>query len=296
MPVAGTFLLDGLLQGTSPGEDELRRWVAEAARAGLNFSLEMEGSRFSLLADHNTYPISRLHGVGLDIAMTGLLESLLALYPAKRATLSSTLRSQEYRTGKEVQCVYLIGADGAVQVQSREVAADVPAPVPPTGKQRMMQSLIVLVALLLLVVLAGQFLDLRHLFHRVRTATQPNQGVELDAKLLSPYAETKLVKVHQLDGFVELEFSRGEQWDAAKPDDLDEPVVAPGAPPRSWREFLAVEAVKRHAVRGLFFDEKGNSLGEVQVNLDALRDSKSFVAQVVIPKGQFDLKRIVVRP
>lgn len=296
MGTPGTFLLDGLLQGGSPGEDELRDWVAEAARSGLNFSLEMEGNRFSLLADNAAYPVSKLRGVALDLAMTQLLESLLALYPAKRATLYSTLRSQEFKPGLEVQSVYLINADGTVKVQSRDVASHAPPPVPASPRERVLQSAIVLISVLLLIVLASQFLDWRHLFHRMREVTQPNQGVELESALLAPYLGVKLIKVRQLDGFVELELSRGAQWDASKPEDLDEPVAAPGAPARSWKDFLAVEAMKRGVVRGVFYDEKGVVIGDVQIGLDALRSAKSFVAEVAIPRSQNALKRVVVRP
>jgi len=296
MGTPGTFLLDGLLQGGSPGEEALRGWVKEAAQAGLNFRLEMEGNRFSLLADNAVYAVSKLRGVALDLAMTQLLESLLSLYPARRATLYSTLRSQEFTRGAELQCVYLINADGTVKVQSREVASHTPPPMPPRARERMLQAIIVLIGMLLLFVVATQLVDWRHLFRRMREVSQPNQGVELDAAQFAPFMEVKLAKVRQLDGYVELEFSRGPIWDAAKLGDLEEPVNVPGNPSRTWKHFLAVEAIKRSAVRVSFYDEKGASIGDVPTNLDALRSEKSFVGRVGIPRSENGLKRVVVRP
>src|SRR5215207_4149771 len=120
MPRAGTFMLDGLVQGpVPPGADALERWVAQAAQASLRLSLEIDGSRFSLLADNTAMPTARTGKDGLAAAMTHALEALLALYPGGRATLYSTLRSREFRPGAEVQTLYAINGDGTVTAQSR---------------------------------------------------------------------------------------------------------------------------------------------------------------------------------
>src|SRR5436190_306668 len=121
MPTAGTFMLDGLVQGPVPDPAALQAWVTQAARASLGFSLEIEGGRFSLLADNATVPTARMDKPGLTTGMTQALEALLALYPGGRATLYSTIRSREFRPGAEVQTLYIINPDGTISAQSREI-------------------------------------------------------------------------------------------------------------------------------------------------------------------------------
>jgi hypothetical protein len=155
---------------------------------------------------------------------------------------------------------------------------------------------VIVVGILLVLVGSNFFVNWRELFHKVRQAAQPTQGVELDASALSPYVNAKLTKVRQLDGYLEIELTHGPQWAAAKPDDLDEPVVAQGAPARSWKDFLAVQAVKRGLMRCCFYDEKGLPSGETQVSLEPLRMADVFTAQIAIPHTDMSLKKVVLRP
>lgn len=289
-------MLDGLVQGPAPDRDALQSWVAQAERSGLGFSLEIDGSKFSLLADNRTVPITRVPKAGLSATLTTALEALLSLYPGGRATLYSTLRSREFRPGVEIQTLYAIGANGTVNAQGREIEADVTVPPAPLSMRSLLLRGCVLLGVLLLIGLTTlPFVDWRRLLDRTRLIGSSNQGVELDASALAPYLSVKLAAVKQLDGLVELEITRGEKWDAAKPGTPDELLPGPDAK-MTWREFLAIAAVKRGTARVCFYDEKGAFTGESNVPLEALTSVDKLVFAASIPRSRELLKKVVVKP
>ena len=95
---------------------QLQEWTTFVARLGPRFSLEMRGGAFTLLPD--TKPVAVL-GLGDDPseAMRQALDQLAGLFAGyERTQLFSTLRSSEYRPGREVQSMYTI-AGGQVGVR-----------------------------------------------------------------------------------------------------------------------------------------------------------------------------------
>ena len=132
--VEGTFVLDGLLEGVTPehanAEDRLREWAATAAFLKLPFSIEFDANRFSILADDNPIPLSRLGPNPAD-TVTGLIDELLELFPDDdRRHLLSTIRSVEYGKGVAVQTLYAVGPDGKTQTRARTVEAATEAASP----------------------------------------------------------------------------------------------------------------------------------------------------------------------
>lgn len=299
MAVSGTYTLDGLLQGPNPGDEAVENWVQQAAKSGLDFSLELDGGQFSLLASNAEKKTSRLVGGDLQSVMTAALETFSALYGGSPAPLYSTLRSRESRGGAEIQTLYFIQPDGKVSVQSRRIGTEAPPPPPGAAATKPKRHLLLqgcgLLALLTLLGLVSLFLvDWKELFHRTKVMVQPSQGVELESSATADYVSITISSVKQLDGYVELEIKRGPRWAEAKATDLNEPVPQAGTLP--WREFLALQAVKRGYVYCCFYDERGVYTGESMLPLDQLNQQESFLGQTAIPRTRAMLKKLVVKP
>ena len=83
--IEGTFALDGLIEGKIPeradAKDLLHEWIEFAAKAKLKFSLELEGTSFSLLADNNPVQVAKLEAPP-DEAVANALTELLRIFPA----------------------------------------------------------------------------------------------------------------------------------------------------------------------------------------------------------------------
>jgi len=127
-PVAGTFRLDGMLQGPlPPGHgtgDGIRAWAASAKKAGLHFHLSVDGGTYSLVADPAIRRSDLLGGKDLETLLSDALDALLDLLPPPtRAGSFSTVRSEEFRHGSVLRTLYSVGADGKMATEQR--SADV---------------------------------------------------------------------------------------------------------------------------------------------------------------------------
>lgn len=118
-PVAGTFRLDGMLQGPTPGEervaDQMRDGVDRTAADGLTFHLAFEGGNYSMVADPTVQRWSRddlSPGESLRKALDQFLE-LLA--PDERSRAFSTIRCEEFLPGRALQSVFQISRDGKIE-------------------------------------------------------------------------------------------------------------------------------------------------------------------------------------
>lgn len=299
MATSGTYTLDGLLQGPNPGDEVVEDWVQQAAKSGLDFSLELDGGQFSLLASNAEKKASRLVGGDLQSVMTAALEAFSALYGGSPAPLYSTLRSRESRGGAEIQTLYFIQPDGKVSAQSRKIGTEAPPPPPGTAPAKpkrhlLLQGCGILVLLTLLGIVSLFLVDWKELFHRTKVMVQPSQGVELESSATADYVSISISSVKQLDGYVELEIKRGPRWAEARAADLNEPVPQAGTLP--WREFLALQAVKRGYVYCCFYDERGVYTGESMLPLDQLNQQESYLGQTAIPRTRAMLKKLVVKP
>ncbi|WP_038161552.1 hypothetical protein [Verrucomicrobium sp. BvORR106] len=300
MAVSGTYTLDGLLQGPNPGDEAVEHWVQQAAKSGLDFSLELDGGQFSLLASNAEKKSSRLVGGDLQSVMTAALEAFSALYGGSPAPLYSTLRSREMRGGAEIQTLYFIQPDGKVSVQSRKIGTEAPPPPPGAAAAKprrhlLLQSCGLLVLLTLLGIVSLFLVDWKELFHRTKMIVQPSQGVELVSTATADYVSVSIKSVKQMDGYVELEIKRGPRWAEARALDLNEPIPH-GGTAIPWRDFLALQAVKRGYMYCCFYDERGVYTGESMIPLDQLNTQESFLGQTAIPRTRAMLKKLVVKP
>ena len=102
--IEGTFVLDGLIEGSLYGmgdaREMLREWVESAAADGVRLNMQFDGDTFSLLADTRPVAVARFGGAPSG-AIRELLGGLLRIFPpSERAHVFSTLRSTEYRPGE----------------------------------------------------------------------------------------------------------------------------------------------------------------------------------------------------
>ena len=112
----GTFAVDGLIEGPMPeapgARKNLEDWSALLRKTGIRMSLEVDGSRFSLLPDATPVRRATLGQTPSRTLRDSLQQLLDAFPPAHRAAVFSTLRSAEVDGGVEVQTAYLVGPGG----------------------------------------------------------------------------------------------------------------------------------------------------------------------------------------
>lgn len=151
----GRFRLEGLIEGPCPADDEvmaaLRGWEETTRRAGLDFALELEAGRFSLLGTTDRRLRSDESGGVLERRVHEAAGAFLELLPLPwRARAFSTLRSIRFEDEARVETVYALGEDGRLAAESREREA---GPPPPRRRDRR-RSWIAALAALALAVLA----------------------------------------------------------------------------------------------------------------------------------------------
>jgi len=85
----GTLIIDGLIEGRIPAlpaaEDKLRAWVNFARSAGLEFTLNLDGGNFSLLADNSPLPAKQFAPEPSEIISRALSEMLKTIPPLTAA-------------------------------------------------------------------------------------------------------------------------------------------------------------------------------------------------------------------
>lgn len=272
--VEGQFRLDGLLEGPLPdtpeAERKLREWVESAASTGLEFHLDVDGGRFSLLPGTQDIPARHL-GENPSDTLCEALERLARFFPAPcRRELTSTLRSIEYRPGTEVQTIYLLQPDGCVEPRQRKIEAETVAPPDDSDlHNRLVLGLIGFLALLVVLGISALFVDyptlLGDLFRNLRPPDPKKvevqcpsfeRFVEVVDKKLAPDRRSMVVTIRRTDDF------------PTREEDIDQAMQQ--AEGRVQQE-LALEALARGYVRCELFDRDGKFIGFVQCRIKSLR-------------------------
>ncbi len=182
-PLTGTYYLDGLIEGplgsASDAQARLADWMRLAQQAGYGFSLEIEGSGFSLLGDTAR---RRAPSPTTDMAepLRDLLQQLAQSFPLElRSGLFSTVRSVQYGENLETQTIYALGPDGEVDAQQRTVDTATAMPEPPlTRKDHIRFGLVSLVALIAIFGISSLFVDWGDMFTKTMRKVTP---VDVDA-------------------------------------------------------------------------------------------------------------------
>lgn len=287
-------MLDGLVQGAGIDRAQLDAWVEQCSRHAVGFSIESEGDRFSLLADDATRKITDA-GDDLKEVITSALESLAMSGNSSTVVLFSTLRSREYKPGREIQTLYVVEPGGGVSAQTREINADVQAPPTPLRGRPIFNALAALGALAVVVGISSFFINWSEVLLRAKVMAAPNQGVEFDASRLEPFITFKLTAIKQLDGVLEFELSRGTQWADVRPVSMDD-TVPMNSPDMTWRKFLATAALKRGIVHCCLYNDKGELTGDMPLSVEALAAVEKITLKIALPGSRSVLKRVVITP
>lgn len=288
-PIEGTYTLDGMLQGKIPESahesmtGNLREWAKSATESGFPFSLDVDGGQFSLLCGSQRQQIT---GAGVVVTDT-LRDSLNALIesfpPEGRAQLFSTVRSSEIVKGAEVQGLYLIGQDGLIRVQTREVERETTAPEAPlSGKDKLKLGLIVAAVLVVFLGVSSLFVDFKKMFGGVkeRLTVLKVEAIDFRPELYEDYVVVTLESLDRRKGGVLVKIKRGPRWQEIDASHL--PVSDQGL---SWDELLVLSNLKRGYIPCLFFGREPGVASEGKIPITSLTVMEEAPAFLSLPRG-----------
>ncbi len=294
--VEGTVILDGLLEGRVPDAPDaaaaLRQWASFAESLGLRFSLEIEGSALSLLADDHPFAADALGGSPSTV-IADALRQLLKVFPiADRARLFSTLRSIEFRKGLEVRTLYAIAPGGELDVRQETAEADTtPAPQPLTRREKLRQAAMGILIAAAILGISAIFVDYRALFSSIADAARPLDAakVEVDAQAFRDYFTLEGKQVARGSRALVLTLKRTAAFPLK---DADYPALADKAG-NALPARLALDAIARGYVRCEYFGKSGDFLGFTTERIRGLRGQESIELPLPVA-GRKDLQRIVI--
>lgn len=295
-PVAGTYRLDGMLQGPlppgSPVVEDMQAWVVSAKENGLHFHPSVDGGKFSILADPAVQKTSRIRKGDLEDLMIDALDAFLALLPdGARTSVYSTVRSEEFRPGTAVQTLYAIGADGKIASEQRLVEVDTEDAAPELTPASIRRAILPgLVVLLLGLLISSFFIDYRKLLSDARNRVVPlsREEVSVDRSPLGKVLEVELAGVDNKRKLLMLKLKRGPAWDEAM-------AASPGDNAADWPTFLARTAVHRGRLQVELFDKDGKLLNSGEIRVDGLKKTET-IEVAVVARLDGRLARVVVRP
>lgn len=294
-PEAGTYRLDGMLQGplASGLEPDFQAWADSAKAAGLHFHLRVEGGTFSFVADAAVRKSSRLKGELAD-TMTGGLDALLELLPVQqRSACFSTLRSEEFRPGTAVRTLYSIGTDGRISSEQRTAEIDTEEALPeitPASLRR--AALPALVAILLVLFVSSFFIDYRKLFSNARDQIVPLKKEELTViqETGGDVISIELKEVDNKHDILVFTMKRGSGWDAAM-------AASPAdATAKDWPEYSTLLAMRQARFRIELYNKEMELLATREANVRGLFKKKSIEVAVAAPPPGERIATVVLRP
>lgn len=293
-PEAGTYRLDGMLQGPLvPGGDPgLQAWADSAKAAGLHFHLRVEGGTFSFVADPVVRKTSRLKG-DLESTMTAGLDALLEMLPPQqRSGCFSTLRSEEFQPGTALRTLYSVGPDGRISSEQRSVDIDTAEAAPDITSASLRRAVLpTLVAILLVLFVSTFFIDYRQLFSNARERLLPLKKEELVVvrETGGDYLAIELKEVDNKHNALVFKLSRGPGWEAAMATSPADAMVA------GWAEYTTLLAIRQGRFRIELYNKSKELLATREVDVRGLLEKESIeVAVVVHPKER--ISTVVLRP
>lgn len=283
LPTAGTFRLDGMLQGSFPPDAdtvaEFESWVVSAKASGVIFHLRVEGSSYSLMADAAVRKISSLKGGDIESVIVDKLQALLDILPPElRARSFSTIRSEEFRQGTASQTIYTVGRDGQIKSEQRLVdvdTADAPPEITPASLRRGLLPAFVLILLTLFA--SSFFIDYRRLFTDARDRVAPLKKEELsvDQELTKDVITFELTEVVRKKSALIFTLKRGARWDAAM---QAKPAAAMEL---EWQEFNTLMAIRQGRCRITLLDKEGRPLLSREIDVRGLQEKESIEVGVI---------------
>lgn len=285
--IEGTLVLDGLIQGRLADDNDeviakLHEWVKFLAGLGVHFSLQTAGATFSLLPDNRPLPAQPL-GQQPEDSLQQAIEQLAQLFPEpQHGQLFSTLRSNEYRKGEEVQTVYTL-VQGAVRRHSRTVEADTtPPPEPISTKEKVKLGAISAGIFVAVLAVAMLIPGVRAMFGEVVDVVRPFHADEIKVEL-GQYKKFFTLSVddkesNRAEWF--LRFKRTADFPKNN-QQLDEAAKAAG---ESVAGRLAVESLARGYVQADLFDAENKFLGTINLRIADLQKDSSIEGKVPVPQ------------
>lgn len=294
-PMAGTFRLDGMLQGPltfdAATEADFQAWVAGAKSVGLQFHLRLEGGTYSLVADPAVQRISRLKGEDLEVVLRDRLQEFIDLLPSEMSARGySTIRSEEFRPGTAVQTLYQIGPEGLVSSEQRFAEVDTgEAPPEITAASIRRGILPALVAMLVVLFISTFFVDYRKAFQSARDQIVPLKKDEL---VVRQEPETDLIEFELLEldrkrNALIFLLTRGSGWESAmgaKPGDA-----------MDWPEFNTLLAIRTGRFRVEFYNKEDKLLVSREIDVRALQ-KKKMIKVAVVSHPDDRIAKVVLRP
>ncbi len=285
--IEGTLVLDGLIQGRLPDDDsqvttKLREWVSFLNNLGIRFSLQTANATFSLLPETSAVSIQPL-GHQPEGSLQQALEQLAEIFPEpQRGQLFSTLRSNEYRKGEEVQTVYTI-VQGAVRQHSRTVEANTTPPPEPLSRQEKFKLGAVAAGIVVAVLALAMLIPgVRAMFGEVVDVMKPFHAEEIHVEL-GQYKKYFSMSIddkqsNRTEWLVKLKRTNDFPVSAQQ---LDEAAKAVGD---SVAARLALESVARGYVQADLFDAEDKYLATINLRIADLLKKESIEGKVQVPQ------------
>lgn len=294
-PQAGTYRLDGMLQGplAQGCESSLQGWADSAKASGLHFHLRIEGGTFSFVADPVIQRTSRLKGADLDSRMTDSLNAMLEIFPPQlRSESFSTLRSEEFRPGMAIQTLYPVGNDGCISPEQRSAEVSTGEANPELTPASIRRAVLpTLVALLLLLFVSTFFIDYKKLFSKARDRLAPLEKDELVVvqEAAEDLFSIKLNEVDNKRNTLHFTLAREEDWEAAMS-------ASPAdAMAMGWEKYTTILALRQGRLRIELYNKKGEVLATREVDVRGLSKQRTIkVAVVAHPKER--ISKVLLRP
>ncbi len=284
--IEGTVILDGLVEGRMADiaaiEPRLREWRAFVEKAGLRFSLEIDGNSFSLLAENEAVPIAKLSGNPARI-VTDALNELLKVFPvADRGGVFSTVRSVEYRKGEEVQTLYSVARDGTIRANERIVEAQTTPPAPPPGwRDKAVVVLVGLAAAVLVLWISSFFIDYRGSWRRFYNSVRPPAvaTMKVEAAGFEKWLAVEGPKASQIPGAVTLRLKRLADFPRADAD-ADNALRRAGDTVISR---MALEACLRGRISVWYYDKDNGLISFSEKSIAPLRGKEVLDLELPLP-------------
>ena len=262
MKVEGTIIVDGLIEGKVPAlpgaEEKLRGWVNFARGAGLDFSFNLDGGSFSLLADNSPRAAKKFAPEPSEIISSAVAEMLKTIPPADRGKISSTLRSIEYRPHQEVQTLYPITPQGAVDARQRIVEAHTQPPPPPlTARERMRMGLFGLAAAVAVIAVSAVFVDYPKLWREIReeASTPSADQIQIENATFAEYFTVEKKEISADGKTLRLLLRRTAKFPLADAN-FTAAMTQPTTQPNLRR--LTLDSLSRGYIRCEYFDSAGD--------------------------------------
>lgn len=289
--IEGTVTFDGLLEGRIPAESahdiepKLREWVTFARQGGVKFTLEIDGATFSLLADTQPVPVTAFGGEDPATAVKQLLDQLMNVFaPPHRTGVFSTLRSSEFRPGKQVQTIYAVVPPGRIEIQERQVDAETHPPDEPLStKERVKLGVTGVLIAVLIVAVSSLFIDYGGMLSQFRNTIAPidTQKIVVDTgayESLFTVEEVRtdtvqrrlclMLTLKPVEDFPKTDAALDSRWQAAK----------------SLHDKLAIEAVARGYLRVEQYNDEGKLIAAADLPLHGLAEAEQVEVPIPITR------------